>query len=140
MSKSFNTSDYPALENCLCAAGNLTKNADIKKYRYWGYGVGFDRHGSFSSPDIGLGKNVIFFGVDMSPSTKIENRKKDILILGEGPTQGLEHILSAGKMYSYFLQSIRKSSVWICIIMEQTVICLLMVKKFINSKQKILRL
>ena len=47
----------------------------------------------------------------MSPSTKIENRKKDILILGEGPTQGLEHILSAGKMYSYFLQSIRKSSV-----------------------------
>ena len=111
MSKSFNTSDYPALENCLCAAGNLTKNADIKKYRYSGYGVGFDRHGSFSSPNIGLGKNVIFFGVDMSPSTKIENRKKGILILGEGPTQVLEHILSAGKMYSYFLQSIRKSSV-----------------------------
>ena len=27
-------------------------------------------------------------------------RKKDILILGEGPTQGLEHMLTAEKMYS----------------------------------------
>ena len=36
----------------------------------------------------------------MSSSTKIDNRKKDILILGKGPTQGLEHTLSAEKMYS----------------------------------------
>ena len=36
----------------------------------------------------------------MSSSTKIDNRKKDILILGKGPTQWLEHVLSAEKMYS----------------------------------------
>ena len=36
----------------------------------------------------------------MSSLTKIDNRRKDILILGEGPTQGLEHMLSAEKMYS----------------------------------------
>ena len=36
----------------------------------------------------------------MSSSTKIDNRKKDILILGKGPTQGLEHALRAEKMYS----------------------------------------
>ena len=36
----------------------------------------------------------------MSSSTKLDNRKKDILILGKGPTQGLEHKLSAEKMYS----------------------------------------
>ena len=36
----------------------------------------------------------------MSSSAKIDNRKKDILILGKGPTQGLEHTLSAEKMYS----------------------------------------
>ena len=36
----------------------------------------------------------------MSPSTKIDNRKKDNLILGKGPTQGLEYIISAEKMYS----------------------------------------
>ena len=31
----------------------------------------------------------------MSSSTKIDNRKKDILVLGKGPTQGLEHTLAA---------------------------------------------
>ena len=36
----------------------------------------------------------------MSSSSKIDNRKKDILILGKGPTQGLEHTLSAEKLYS----------------------------------------
>ena len=36
----------------------------------------------------------------MSSSTKIDNKKKDILILGKGPTQGLEHVLSAEKIYS----------------------------------------
>ena len=63
----------------------------------------------------------------MSSSTKIDNRKKDILILGEGPTQGLEHTLSAEKMYSLLLLKRIKYSVWACIIMEQTVIYLLMV-------------
>ena len=46
------------------------------------------------------GKNVIIFGVDMSSSSKIDNRKKDILILGKGPTQRLEHTLNAEKLYS----------------------------------------
>ena len=36
----------------------------------------------------------------MSLSTKIDNRKKDILILGKDPTQGLEHIPTAEKIYS----------------------------------------
>ena len=34
-----------------------------------------------SFPDTGLGRNAIIFGVDMSSPTKIDNRKKDILIL-----------------------------------------------------------
>ena len=42
-----------------------------------------------------VGRNIIIFGVDMSSSTKIDNRKKYILILGKGPAQGLEHTLSA---------------------------------------------
>ena len=37
----------------------------------------------------------------MSLSSKIDNKGKDILIFGKGPTQGLgEHSLSAEKMYS----------------------------------------
>ena len=36
----------------------------------------------------------------MSSSVHVDNKKKDILILGKGPTQGFEHALTAGKMYS----------------------------------------
>ena len=84
--KSINISNYRALENCLFGAVSVTKNADIDRYGYHGYGIGFDRHGSFSFPGTGLGQNVVIFGVDMSSSTKTDNRKKDILILHKGPT------------------------------------------------------
>ena len=36
----------------------------------------------------------------MSSSAHIDNKKKDILVPGKGPTQGLKHTLSAEKMYS----------------------------------------
>ena len=36
-------SDDPTLKNCLFGAAALTKNADIDKYGYSGYGIGFDR-------------------------------------------------------------------------------------------------
>ena len=35
----------------------------------------------------------------MSSSVHVDNKKKDILILGKDPTQGLEHTLTAEKMY-----------------------------------------
>ena len=76
ISKSINISDYPTLENCLFGAVSLTKNDDIDKYGYSGYGIGFDRHGSFLFPGTELGRNVIIFGVDMRSSTKIDNKKK----------------------------------------------------------------
>ena len=82
-----------------CAV-RLTKNAYIDKYRYSGYGIGFDRRGSFSFPGGGFDSNVIIFGVDMSSSVHVDNKKKDILILGKGPTQGLEDTQTAEKMYS----------------------------------------
>ena len=91
--------NYPTLENCLFGSVKVTKNADIDKYGYSGYGIGFDRETSFSFGND-FGKNVIIFGVDMSSSTKIDNRKKDILILGREPTQGIESTLNAEKMYS----------------------------------------
>ena len=39
----------------------------------------------------------------MSSSAHIDNKKKDILVLGKGPKQGLEHTLTAEKMYSFNL-------------------------------------
>ena len=53
----------PTLKNCLFGAVTLIKNADIEKYGYSGYGIGFDRR--------------------LSSSAHIDNKKKDILVLGE---------------------------------------------------------
>ena len=82
----------PTLKNSLFGAVSLTKNLDIDKYGYYGYGIGFDRKSSFLFPSDGFGQNVIIFGVDMSFSGHI-------LILGKGPTQGLEHTVTAEQMY-----------------------------------------
>ena len=95
----------------MLGAVSLTKNADVDRYKYFGYGIQFDRQGFFSHPSGGTGRSVIIFGVDMSLSTKIDNTKKDILILGKGSTQGLEHALSAKKCIQLILQRIIKSFV-----------------------------
>ena len=78
----------PTLKNCLFGAVNLTKNADIEKYEYSGYTIGFDRRSSFSFPSSRFGQDVLIFGVDMSSFAHIDNTTKDILVLGKGPTQG----------------------------------------------------
>ena len=52
---------------------------------------------------------VVIFGVDMSSSVHVDNKGKDILILGKCPTQGLgEHSLTAEKMYSVSFTDLRK--------------------------------
>ena len=46
-------------------------------------------------------ESVIIIGSDMSSSVHIDNKRKDILILGKGPTQGLDYTkLTAEKEYS----------------------------------------
>ena len=96
-----NRNDNLTVQNALFGAVSLTKNADVNKYKYSGYGIAFDRTSSFSFPGGGNGQNVIIFGVDMNSSVHVDNKGKDILILGKGPTQGLgEHSLTAEKMYS----------------------------------------
>ena len=77
----------------------MTKNADIDKHGYFGYGTGFDGRGSFSFPGGGFSQNVLIFGADMSSPAHIGNKKKYITVLGIGPTPGLEHTLTAEKMY-----------------------------------------
>ena len=50
---------YRTLKNCLFGAVTLTKNADIQKYGYSGFGIGFDRRSSYSTPSGGFGQNVL---------------------------------------------------------------------------------
>ena len=65
-----------AWESVLIGAVRLTKNTDIDKYGYSGCGIGFDRKLFFSFPGGGFRQNVIIFGVDMSSSSHIDNKKK----------------------------------------------------------------
>ena len=44
----------------------------------------------------------------MGFSAHIHNKKNDILVLGIGPTQGYEHTLTAGKMYSINFTATKK--------------------------------
>ena len=50
----------PTLRNCLFGVVTLTKNADIEKYKYSGYSIGFGRRSTFSFPDGRFGQNVLF--------------------------------------------------------------------------------
>ena len=82
-------------------AAKITKNPDPDKYKYSGYGIGFDSRSEFSFTDGTMGQNVIIFGVDMRSCVYINNKGKDILILGTGSTQGLDDTtLTVGAQYS----------------------------------------
>ena len=83
-----NRDDNLTVQNALFGAVSLTKNADVNKYKYSGYGIAFDRTSSFSFPGGGNGQNVIIFGVDMNSSVHVDNKGKDILILRKGPSKG----------------------------------------------------
>ena len=52
----------------------LIKKVDIDKYKYSGYGIGFDRREAFSFSSLGFGCNLIIFGVDMSSSIHVDEK------------------------------------------------------------------
>ena len=52
--------DYPTLENSLFGVVRLVKNDNIDRYKFSGYGIGFDRRGTFSVAN-GFGRNVIIW-------------------------------------------------------------------------------
>ena len=56
----------------------------MNECKYSGYGIGFDLRSGFSLTDESPGKSVITFGANMSSSAHINNKNKDILVLGEG--------------------------------------------------------
>ena len=101
------------LNNCLFGSVKLTKNDDPTKYKYSSYGIGFDFRLRFSFTDGSMGRNVIIFGADISSSVHIDNKSKDTLILGEGPTQGLDDtILTAEAVHPIKIYTTKKK---ICI-------------------------
>ena len=78
------------LQNCLFGEVKLTQNANIDKYKYSGYGIGFDSRRCFTHPSGAYGKNVIIFGADLSNSTHANNKTRSILVLGKDFIQGID--------------------------------------------------
>ena len=98
--KNLNT-DF-TLGGCLFGSVKLTKNADPDKYKYTGYGIGFNSCSETLFTDGSYGK--------MSLSVHVDDKGQDILILGEGPTQALDDtILTAEARYCVnFTQSTKR--------------------------------
>ena len=96
------TKDFSiTLENCLFGSIKLTENTDIDKYKYSGYGIGFDSRGSVTHPSRGDLKNAIIFAADLSSSTNANNKTRSILVLGKDFVQGIDNTtIYAEKMYS----------------------------------------
>ena len=123
------------LDNYLFGAVKLTKNADPDKYRYSDYGIGFHVRSQFSLSGSSWGKNVIIFGVDNSSSVHVDNKKKDIFVLGEGPTQGLDDttITAEAKYFINFTESGKRFV--LSLHYNGSNIYLLILEKYIDSKQ-----
>ena len=77
----------------------------LDKYKYSDYGIGFNSSFYLQMKVI---KNVIIFGAYMSSSMHIDNKNKDILILDEEPTQGLDDNTLKQKLNILVIYTIRK--------------------------------
>ena len=66
---------------------------------YTGYCRGFGSRSEFFFTDGSYGINIIIFGAYMNSSVNVNNKGKNILILGKGPSQGLSHTLTAQAKY-----------------------------------------
>ena len=87
--------------NALFGAMEITKNANASKYKYKGYGICFDKGGSFSEGSISNGRNVLIFGVHESSLLHSNNKANNIYVMGKDFVQGInDTTLYADIVYS----------------------------------------
>lgn len=101
------------LVHCLFGAEGLTQNVEPDKNGYSNYGVGFDTPSRFSLANGELSERVFIFGEDNSSSRNAANRKKEILVFGEDPADGLDGTTITAE--AEFSISITKSRKSICV-------------------------
>ena len=82
------------LKNYIFGATNIIKNSDKEKYVYSGYGITFDSADCWSYGNDTV-RNFIISGVDNSSSSHSDNHKNNFLILGKGPTFGINESFGA---------------------------------------------
>ena len=89
------------IQNALVGVVNVTKNVDISKNKYEGYGLCFGEGGTFSKGNINNGRNVLIFGVHESSLTHTNNKNNSIYVMGDLFVQGInDTTLYVEKVYS----------------------------------------
>ena len=76
------------IKNCFFGTTTIAKDRDKSKYAYSGYGIAFTGLRSWNFGND-FAEKVLIFGVDNSPSSHIDNRKNNFLVLDEGPTNDI---------------------------------------------------
>ena len=79
----------------------LIKNSDKENHVDRGYGIAVDGKGEWSFGND-YAKNVVIFGVDNSSSSHTDNKKNGFLILGDGPTFGINGSFGASESNFHF--------------------------------------
>ena len=87
----------------------MIKNDDFDKYKYSEYGIGFDTKGILTG---GFGKNVVIFWLNISSYVHADNKQKDILNLGEDPTQGLDNTTLTAEINFSINYSVTRKKIW----------------------------
>ena len=78
----------------------ITKSANASKYKYKGYGICFDKGGSFSEGSINNARNVLIFGVHESSLIRSNNKANNIYVMSKDFIQGIsDTTLYADKVY-----------------------------------------
>ena len=104
-------SDTFTIQNALFGAMQITKNADISKYNYKGYGICFDEGGTFGHTikednfnHTTNARNALIFGPDMSSSVHATNRANHIYVMGKAFDQSINDttLYTEKKIYRNF--------------------------------------
>ena len=69
---------------------NIARNSDKSKHTYSGYGLAFGDADSWSFSNR-FPRNVLFVSIDNSSSFYTGNHKNIFLVLGKGPTYGINN-------------------------------------------------
>ena len=76
------------LKPCLFGTTNITKYSDKEKWMYSNSGIAIDGAGTWNFGND-YANNVIIVAVDNNSSSCTDNCKNNFLVLGKGPTNGI---------------------------------------------------
>ena len=94
------------------ATAKLVRNPIKSKSSYNSRKIAFDGEGEWICGND-YAKNVVIIGVDNSSSSHTDNRKNNFLVLGEGPTFGMDR--SNGAAEKWFSINFSKAKTKFCL-------------------------